>query len=383
MPSELEELVEFLHHGNTQIRQIAAENLVPFSKTQPDVFKTNQLRPVEDLKVLVRDYKPIAKNALTILINVSDDNETLKCLAEDDDFLEDILGRLTSSKEATADDLSMLLANLSKCSSIERLITLERSKSSDLSSSKRAITQLIELFNQGADKNWNKNASYDYLAYVFADLAKFLEFAKYLTTPTSHTPLDPLTLFLPHTTHSSPIRRLGIASLLKNLALIHPDILYLLQPAQSVLPPLLLPLCSSNQEGLSEEEMDTLPEECQYLTADHVQEGNLEIIKIELETIWLLATRGGIEGKRLVKERGTYPIIRELHLQMEDEGVRKGCEMIVDIIMGDESVGGSHEKVNVASEENSSKDGAVAAGSTTQQPTDEDEDEDNEIVPIF
>lgn len=39
--------------------------------------------------------KPIAKNALTMLINLSDDPEVLKTLATDDDFLESLLFRIT------------------------------------------------------------------------------------------------------------------------------------------------------------------------------------------------------------------------------------------------------------------------------------------------
>lgn len=39
--------------------------------------------------------QPIAKNALTILINLSSDEEVLKCLAEDDDFIETLLFKLT------------------------------------------------------------------------------------------------------------------------------------------------------------------------------------------------------------------------------------------------------------------------------------------------
>lgn len=132
----MSKLVEFLHHGNTQIRQIgknnfilqrsvfifinldiAAENLVGYSTSQPDIFKTGQLTPVKDLKLLVKDYpvwyclttpdleifdpniicfsQAIAKNALTILINISADAEILKTLAEDDAFLESLLLRVT------------------------------------------------------------------------------------------------------------------------------------------------------------------------------------------------------------------------------------------------------------------------------------------------
>lgn len=66
----------------------------------------------------------------------------------------------------------MLLANLSQSPYIERLLKSERSPIPELSPSKRAITQLIELFNRGANKGWNKDATYDHLAYVFADLAR-------------------------------------------------------------------------------------------------------------------------------------------------------------------------------------------------------------------
>lgn len=66
----------------------------------------------------------------------------------------------------------MLLANLSKSPAIERLIKQERTKIPDLTPSKRAVTQLIELFNRGATGGWNKDAGFDYLAYVFADLTK-------------------------------------------------------------------------------------------------------------------------------------------------------------------------------------------------------------------
>ena len=75
--------------------ETAAENLVGYSTAQPSLFKRNQLEPVRDLKLLIKDYTPIAKNALTILINISEDAEVLKSLAEDDAFLETLLRRVT------------------------------------------------------------------------------------------------------------------------------------------------------------------------------------------------------------------------------------------------------------------------------------------------
>lgn len=43
----------------------------------------------------MESMKPIAKNALTILINISKDPDVLALLAEDDAFLETLLVRIT------------------------------------------------------------------------------------------------------------------------------------------------------------------------------------------------------------------------------------------------------------------------------------------------
>jgi hypothetical protein len=116
--------------ANDRCSPIACENLVGFSIAQPSIFKRHQLLPVRDLKLLVRDYRvsiyiliyilyfvcirflrqrlivsylphvpwqPIAKNALTILINLSADVEVLESLAEDNAFLETLLARVTVS----------------------------------------------------------------------------------------------------------------------------------------------------------------------------------------------------------------------------------------------------------------------------------------------
>jgi len=47
-------------------------------------------------------HQPIAKNALTILINISDDEEVLQNLAKDDAFLESLLQRITVCQFSTA-----------------------------------------------------------------------------------------------------------------------------------------------------------------------------------------------------------------------------------------------------------------------------------------
>jgi len=79
-----------------------------------------------------------------------------------------------------------------------------------------------------------------------------------------------------------------------------------------------------------------------------------------LETLYLLVVRGkrqgeGEEGKKRVGEGGTYLVIRELHREVEDEGVREGCERLVDVLMAVEDVerAGREGKVEVEEDEES------------------------------
>ncbi|MCJ1405367.1 hypothetical protein MMC11_008594 [Xylographa trunciseda] len=383
MPTELEDLVEFLHHGNTQIRQVAVENLLPYSKTQPAIFKINQLTPVKDLKLLVKDYAPIAKNVLTILINISGDRDVLGVVADDDAFLESLLLRITNVKEPNANEIAMLLANMAKSESIERLLTLKRDVPLGLSASKVAIDQLMDCFVKGAEGSWNPKADFDYLAYLFADLAKFPSGASYLTTIQAYDNVHPLSKLLPFTTPPSSLpRRLGAATVLKNVSFSvssHPT---LLSSPLSVLPYILLPLASGS-DNYSESETDQMLEELQFLEPDKKREPNSSILVTHLETLLLLTTTRGEREK--LREAGCYFVVRELHLAVEDEGVRESCDRLVQVLMRDEE-GEEHTGQSRGAPVSAlvtERDGGSERGMMVTQADSEDEDEDEQIVEIF
>ncbi|KAF2687521.1 DNA-binding protein-like protein HGH1 [Lentithecium fluviatile CBS 122367] len=386
MPTELEELAEFLHHGNTQIRQAAAEHLVGYSQTHTTLFKRNQLEPVKDLKLIVKDYVPIAKNGLTILINISHDAEVLKALASDDAFLETLLLRITSKKEPNANEIAMLLANMAKDDSLQRVLELKRDVPKELSTSRWAIDQLLDCFVKGAEGAYNKHADYDYLSYFFADLAKFPQGRSYFTTPQPHdTNIIPLTKLQVFTSHRSHIRRLGVASTIKNSAFhvpSHPTLLSNLSPDPALPPPsvganllpyILLPLMGP--EEYSDEDTEGMLDELQLLEPDKERENDVEIMKTHLETLLLLcSTREGRDVLRRVK---VYPIVRETHLHVENEDVREACDRIVQMIMRKEE----------GEEEDEIPDGAVVkagagAPKLVELKDDEEEDEDEKIVDI-
>jgi hypothetical protein len=53
-----------------------------------------------------------------------------------------------------------------------------------------------------------------------------------------------------------------------------------------------------------------------------------------LETLLLLATTR--EGRDKMRAINVYPIIRECHLHVDDEGVREACDRLVQLLMRDE-----------------------------------------------
>ena len=68
----------------------------------------------------------------------------------------------------------MLFANLAKSDHTIRLLRRKRGapKNAALSTSPTAIDQLMDCFVKGAEGRYNKKADFDYLSYLFADMAK-------------------------------------------------------------------------------------------------------------------------------------------------------------------------------------------------------------------
>ncbi|KAJ5152830.1 Protein HGH1 [Penicillium canariense] len=368
MPTELEDLVEFLHHGNTQIRQIACENLVGFSTAQPSLFKRHQLLPVRDLKLLAKDYTPIAKNALTILINLSSDEEVLECLASDDEFLESLLKKLINVKEPNADEFAMLLANLIKSDHLKKLQTLKRKAPESVSTSENAIDQLMDCFVKGAEGGLNKHANFDYLSYLFADLSQSETGRSYFTTRQEYDGVVPITKLTVFTEHKSNIRRKGVASTIKNVAFdvaSHPMLFS--EDEANLLPYLLLPI--AGPEEFPDDEMMSMPPDLQLLPPDKQRDSDNTIITTHLETLLLLTTTR--EGREKIRAAQVYSFVRECHLHVEDEEVREACDRLVQVIMRDEE--GESEQT----------DAELAKAQKQIEGAPPAQDEDEKVVELF
>lgn len=277
----------------------------------------------------------------------------------------------------------MLLANMAKDDKLQRVLELKRDIPKELSKSKWAMDQLMDCFVKGAEGAYNKSADFDYLAYFFADLAKFTKGREYLTTPQEHDDnVIPITKIQVFTDHSSHIRRLGVASTIKNAAFrvpAHPVLLSNLSPDPSLPPPsiganllpyILLPLMGP--EEYADDDTEGMLDELQLLEPDKEREQDLEIMKAHLETLLLLSTTK--EGREVMRKVKVYPIIRECHMHVDNEEVQEACDRVVQVIMRKEE--GEEEDIPMSGL-------AEAPGKMMALNNEEEEDEDEKIVEIL
>ncbi|KAI1399123.1 DUF383-domain-containing protein [Hypoxylon fuscum] len=358
MPTELEELVGFITDPKPEIRALATEHLVSYSTSQPSIFKTEGLKPVKDLKLLVKDHPKIAEHVISILINLAADREILECLATDEKFLDEILRQIIIATEPNANLLSMLLANLAKWDSLKRILNKKQQSPGELGSNDLVMNQLVDLFVKGADGTYNKNADFDHLAYLFADLTKHAEIRYYFVQKQDYDGVVPLTKLKVFTEYKSDVRRKGVASTIKNVAFDIPShTLFLSEDDINILPYILLPIMG-NEEYDEEETMSMLPD-LQLLPPDKQRDTDPFIIQTHVETLLLLSSTR--EGRNQMRDVNVYPIVRETHLRVRNEGVQDACERLVQVLMRDEA---DPEKVDRIEE--------VGQG----------EDDDNQIIEV-
>lgn len=236
--------------------------------------------------------------------------------------------------------MAMLLANLTKHDSLKSLLNQKQTPPTELGSDDSVLNQLMDLFVKGQDKGYNKNAEFDYLAYVFADLSKHEDVRKFFVTEQKYNSVIPLTKLKVFTEHKSDIRRKGVASTIKNVAFdidSHPS--FISEEGIDILPYILLPITGSEEYDV-DETMDMLPD-LQLLPPDKKRDSDKSNIQTHVETLTLLTTTR--EARDHLRQIKVYPIIRETHARVDDEAVKEACDRLVQVLMRDEAGEGEGE----------------------------------------
>ncbi|KAH3677090.1 hypothetical protein WICMUC_001845 [Wickerhamomyces mucosus] len=341
MPSELEELTQFLHHPQPPVRTVAIQNLIGYSVgPQASVFKYDNFLPIKDLKVLARDKgRAMVQQALTCLVNLSQDLEIRDLIANDDSFMKHLISIIIDLESINSDLASILLANIAKNSNIKRIFEWEiEPHNKDVFKSTKVVDCLLDVFVKGSDRKLNKVCNYDYLSFFFADFTRFVNIRKYFVTKQNYDGVVPISKILVFTEkYDSKIRREGVASTIKNslFEITSHEELIDENLEVNILPYLLLPIATSKDANLDEEELFNLPDELQLLDEDKVRDPIPEIICNHLESILLLCTTKTI--RELLRKKSVYPLVRELHKNIDNENIQDLCDRIVQMLMRDEN----------------------------------------------
>ncbi|PSK38756.1 hypothetical protein C7M61_002695 [Candidozyma pseudohaemuli] len=358
MPSELEELVGFLHSPQPAVVQIALDNLVGYSTgPQQKVFAYDNYTAITDLKKLSKDSgKTTVSQSVTILANLCDDEAMRKLIVDDVDYLSFLVSEITRLSNTATDLMCILLANLAKNDSITKIfdITVTRSdEAKKVFASDNAMDCLMDCFVKGADRSLNKYADFDYLAYFFADISRFRKGRDYFVTEQAYDGVVPISKLLVFTEkYDSKVRREGVASTIKNsLFDVEKHEPLVKDENINLLPYLLLPI--AGPEEISEDEIFDLPEELQLLPPDKKRDPEESIICTHLESLLLLCTTK--ELREHLREKAVYPLIRELHKAVNSEAIADLCDRLVQLLMRDEAAPKAEDDMDVESDEDDDK----------------------------
>lgn len=344
MPSELEELVGFLHSPQAAIAQVALDHLVGYLVGAHQlVFAYNDYAALADLKALAQSKgHTTANQATTILANLCDDPTMRRLIVEDRDFVRALVTKIVDPANPNADIMCILLANLAKSDEINVVLECEVPAAAGAAdgdaaapSSSRGIDRLLDCFVKGANRTLNPNAEFDYLAYFFADILRFRQGRDYFVTEQPYDGVVPLSKLLVFTEfYQSKIRRQGVASTIKNALFDTNRHWHLVaDPRINLLPYILLPL--AGPEELDDDDMFSLPEELQLLGPDKRREPQPDIICTHLESLLLLCTTRRLRDE--LRAKAVYPLIKILHTAVELEEVADLCDRLVQMLMRDEA----------------------------------------------
>lgn len=382
--------MEFLHDERDPVRSVALEHLVGFSVgPQASVFHNDNFRPILDLKVLSMSIgRTTALHAFTILANLCSDLKVRDIIATDDEYLQFLVNSILDVNNRNADLVCILLANVAKHENAKKFFTFDKvqTASNDVFKSPKAIDCLIDVFVKGADKSFNQSANFDYLSFFFADVSRFVEGRKYFVTEQKYDGVVPISKLLVFTEmYDSKVRREGVASTIKNsLFEVEAHVNLLDEDGVNILPYLLLPIATSEDANLDEEELFKLPDELQLLPDDKRREPIEEIICVHLESLLLLCSTKS--AREYLRSKSVYPLIRELHKNSNNDKVQEICDRIVQMLMRDEDPNNDKMEEIPTKEElgdiESDEEEAKKIEQRLEEEAEEESSDDDEIVEV-
>lgn len=283
--------------------------------------------------------------------------------------------------------MCILLSNLAKDDGILAVLNIKRNSSGEevddglklaalnkeVFKSLRAMDCLMDCFVKGYDKKLTKYTSFNYLAFFFADISRFKLGRMYFIEEQEYDGVVPISKLLVFTEkYDAKVRREGVASTIKNSLFDSETHERLLKDEKiNLLPYILLPIASAKDSEIDEEDMFNLPDELQLLPEDKERDPIPAIICCHLESILLLCTTHA--GREYLRDKSVYPLVRELHKNVENEDIGELCYRIVNMLMRGEPGAGAVEEMPSKNAEEEEEE---------ESEEEEDDDEEDEIVEV-
>lgn len=182
------------------------------------------------------------------------------------------------------------------------------------------LGSFIKLFSARDTKH---GTSFDYISYLLSNLCQLHEVRIWLMESGN---LEKLLSFF---NHESSLRRAGVIMTIKNCCFELGKHEWLLNEDLDLLPRLLLPLAGPEQ--FDDEDNEKLPIDLQYLSDDKERESDPNLRLALIQALTQLSAKRNC--REIIRDRGTYLILRELHKWEPNMELKLACENLVDILI--------------------------------------------------
>ena len=320
----VEEIGQFLLPSQRMdVRAVALAQVCGLTGTGEGVAALRQCPALLEVLVgLLADDAPVIKtDACLALINLSADTRTVSVLLDLKVSVVKHLYKLLHNKESQqADKSTQILSNLTR----------------DLASCSKVYTQLVEsgigvdtLVNILCQEKYNAHGQeMNFLGPVLSNLSQLPDVRRHILEP-GRCVIQRLVAFTEYA--ASVVKRGGVVGTVRNCCfdVEHHD--WLISDKVDIVPRLVLPLAGPSSDAITDEEMESLPVDLQYLDEDKMIEADVDIRIMLLESLTqLCATKS---SRNELRNKNIYVILRELHKVEKDRSCLLALENLVDILI--------------------------------------------------
>eukprot|EP00124_Ichthyophonus_hoferi_P004906 Ihof_evm4s607 gene=Ihof_evmTU4s607 len=326
----LKELTPFLTSPNPQMRAVAVSNMFALTGTEDYMpFFRSHHDAVDSFTNVVRldPVVPIKRDAFSALVNLLADNVIADALAErQPNLIKELCDEILNVDSLLADSAAAALANYTRASERACVALIQAHGEEE---EKQSNGTLYRLLNAFCNEKYNKcNQGLHWLAAVFSNITQQM-IGRSAVTDKNRFAIQRLLSFIQH---PESIRRGGVVGTVRNCCFDTGLHQWLMGPDVDILPALLLPL--AGPEELSEEDMEGMPDELQYLPEDKEREVDPAVRKMLLEALLQLAATK--KGRMVLRQKAVYPIIRNYHRWETNPGLEKPIYDLIDILIAEE-----------------------------------------------